>query len=143
MAKRPCVPPRVSKRDVAQLESVWTSRQRRGRRLPGGAVLCGDIEVQEQVGHEQRVLVHRADRGQDSLKAPLSLAKDGEVESHVPQGDLGCRRAAGDEQITAVERGEREQAEEKSPNHPAHREPTILVKKFFEQRPISAQNQGG
>src|SRR5262249_55981151 len=102
----------------------------------------GDVEVDEEVGHEQRVLVHRADGGQDSLKAPLPLAKDGEVEGHVPQRDLGPSRAAGDQQVASVERRQREQAERKSPEHAAYREPTILVKELLEERTVSAQHQG-
>ncbi len=141
-AQHPLVAAWVPEGDVAELDLLRAGPRRRERRKPPGQLASRpDVQVGEEVGHEEAVLVQAADGGQRRLDRRLPLAEDREIKGEVAQRDRAHRRADRHERIGAVERSQRDQPERDSGNALAQGEGTVLGVELLEQRAVALQDQ--
>ena len=131
----------ITEGHLAELDQLRAPLRRargaRARRFAGG----GDVQVTEQVGDEQPVLVEAADGGERRLDGGLSLPEGGQVQGQIAQRDAGPCRPVGHEQVRGVEGKQRKRAQEESGRALAPREPPILGVELVEQGAVAAEHQ--
>ena len=132
----------ITEGHLAELDQLRAPLRRacgaRARRFAGG----GDVQVTEQVGDEQPVLVEAADGGERRLDGGLPLAEGDQVQGQVAERDARLRRPIGHEQVRGVESEQGERAQHQARGALAQREPPVLRIELVEQRAVAPEHQG-